>query len=200
MAGDAAGTRHAVRGETTCLRESPRPGWCGAARSQKVTAVTAEQPAAQGISRPQERWASADAAGRPLCFGRRRCRPLGSHAGQSGQGSHAQRVMLWLPNAHCPEERTEERERGRGEGRVSPEGDSRGPGARKAASPNVAKRNKASRRPLVTCGEAAPGALEHHELPPPRHQSSGPTESEDGRVETRSRESTVPRPAGPGFG
>ncbi|CAN0042401.1 unnamed protein product [Rangifer tarandus platyrhynchus] len=46
----------------------------------------------------------------------------------------------------------------------------------------------------------SPDCAQHHELPPPRHQSSGPTESEDGRVETRSRESTVPRPAGPGFG
>nr|XP_020739657.1 uncharacterized protein LOC110131402 [Odocoileus virginianus texanus] len=45
----------------------------------------------------------------------------------------------------------------------------------------------------------SPDRAQHHELPPPRHQSSGPTESEDGRVETRSRESTVPRPAGPGF-
>lgn len=78
--------------------------------------------------------------------------------------------MLWLPDAPCPEERTEERERGRGEGRVSPEGDSRGPGARKAASPNVAMRNKASRLPLVTCGEAAPGAREVPDALPGRRQ------------------------------
>lgn len=64
----------------------------------------------------------------------------------------------------------EERERGRGEGRVSPEGDSRGPGARKATSPNVAMRNNVSRRPLVTCGEAAPGAPEVPDALPGRGQ------------------------------
>lgn len=52
MAGDAAGTRHAVREEATCLRGSPRPGWCRAAPSRKVMAVTAERPAAQEIRLP----------------------------------------------------------------------------------------------------------------------------------------------------
>ena len=78
--------------------------------------------------------------------------------------------MLWLPNAPCLEERMKERERGRGEGRVSPEGDSRGPGTRKATSPNVVMRNKASRQPLVTCQEAAPGALEVPDALPGRRQ------------------------------
>ena len=79
MAGDAAGTRHAVREETACLRGSPRPGWCRVARSQEVMAVAAEWPVAQAISHPQKSWVSTDAAGRPLCFGRRDAVLYGNH-------------------------------------------------------------------------------------------------------------------------
>lgn len=100
MAGDAAGTRHAVREETACLRGSPRPGWCGVAWSQEVMAMTAERPAAQAISRPQESWVSTDAAGRPLCFERRDAVLYGNHE-EAGFPSLEHR-LLKCEFAMCP--------------------------------------------------------------------------------------------------